>query len=414
MSDENVATEFVEEPVVAGEDSADISEAQNAADESEVRDAQMEEDDVTLDDPQYTMESPRRSSRVVPVKKETAVDDAAPKRGGKRGTASVRKSSTTPSKKARKQSGGAVPSVEVIPPTAAINWVACGIPSCGKWRIVTPEQFVQYSLPKAKVTCSLIGTSCDAEDDEVRFSSLESQTAHVVEMAAVSAVSTHVSGAPKAAEKTVLSQVVAEVVVAEGTSSPSKEEMNDEEMPGEMKELVVIQPPAAPHHVEESIPEPVEQPAQVVEPVTEETMEEDSPEPVIETFVEQLDASPEAEEQPNVESTDEVVAEEEVAEEAVFEQTKDEAAEDQTVDIVAPDSEEPITQESSGIAPEECEDGTLDEELIPTNTNHHVEQPTTHDVAASAVPASLNSSSMFGESKFTSPFTSPFAPQPPH
>jgi hypothetical protein len=126
------------------------------------------------EEPQYTLASPRRSTRAVAPKKQPVIDIApATKRGGKRGSSSGRKGSVSAAKKAKK---GAL----AVPASAAINWIACGIPSCGKWRIVTEEQFIQFSAPRAKVTCSLLGTGCDVDDDETRFPTIEAQTQHLM------------------------------------------------------------------------------------------------------------------------------------------------------------------------------------------------------------------------------------------
>ena len=116
---------------------------------------------------------PRRSTRVLPPKKVVEVDNSATptKRGGKRG--SVGRKASPKSKRAKK-----VPAA--IPPTTAINWVQCDIGSCGKWRIVSDEKFVVYSAPNAKVTCSLIGVSCDVPDDETRFADLAAQTTYAI------------------------------------------------------------------------------------------------------------------------------------------------------------------------------------------------------------------------------------------
>ncbi len=121
--------------------------------------------------------SPRRSGRVVQPKKVLDIDYATTpsKRGGKRG---AKGKSGNNAKKAK--TGAAVP----LPAEAAINWVQCGIASCGKWRIVSDKQFKTYSAPRAKVTCTAVGAgSCETEDDEKRFPTLEAQTQHAASLA---------------------------------------------------------------------------------------------------------------------------------------------------------------------------------------------------------------------------------------
>jgi hypothetical protein len=272
MSQEDVIASNLESEVPVAEESGMESEVHEHSGSVESADVNMEEEH---DEPQYTLESPRRSHRVVPVKKEVEIDYSAPKRGAKRGSsASSRKSSTSPSKKAKKQPE---PVAEVIPPTAAINWVACGIPSCGKWRIVTPDQFVHYSSPKAKVTCSLIGTSCETEDDEARFPTLEAQTVHLTEMFNAIPV--------KEEKKVVLSQVAVGMVVAESEASHN-----------EQPETVTA--PEAHISQETPVEEPTIEEPRIEEPTIEEpTIEEPTPEePIV------ADESPVEEPIPSLES----------------------------------------------------------------------------------------------------------------
>lgn len=266
MSQEDVIASNLESEVPVAEETGMESEVHEHSGSVESADVNMEEEHNEEDDePQYTLESPRRSHRVVPVKKEVEIDYSAPKRGAKRGSASSRKSSTSPSKKAKKQPE---PVAEVIPPTAAINWVACGIPSCGKWRIVTPDQFLHYSSPKAKVTCSLIGTSCDTEDDEARFPTLEAQTVHLTEM--INAIPV------KEEKKVVLSQVAVGMVVAESEASHNEQ---PETVTAPEAQISQETPVDEPTFEEPTIEEPTPEESTPEEPTPEEpTPEESTPE----------------------------------------------------------------------------------------------------------------------------------------
>ena len=126
----------------------------------------------TNEDVDETMpHSPRRSSRVV-----------QPKRFGDEITESS--TPTKRGKKAAKGVNGRGKKLKVAPPMpqAAVNWVQCGIPSCLKWRIVSEYQAGQFTNPRVKVTCNLMGSDCTADDDELLFPTIETQTKRTLEL----------------------------------------------------------------------------------------------------------------------------------------------------------------------------------------------------------------------------------------
>lgn len=57
----------------------------------------------------------------------------------------------------------------------AVNWAQCGLPSCGKWRIITPGQFKDLCGHKTKVTCHSFLRTCGEESDDISCDTLEKQ-----------------------------------------------------------------------------------------------------------------------------------------------------------------------------------------------------------------------------------------------